>query len=77
MRDVRPQSAMKWELWFSETENAVTMVGAGNANHAASLDSDARRIAIIEADTVEDAKRQRDELLDGPDGFFALRDSRA
>ncbi|HSH16341.1 MAG TPA: hypothetical protein VLD18_09930 [Verrucomicrobiae bacterium] len=68
---------MKWELWFSESEDAVTLVGAGNANHAATLEPDTHRIAIIEADTVEDAKRQRDELLDGPDGFFTLRDRRA
>jgi hypothetical protein len=64
---------MKWELWFSESQFSVAMFAQGHGNDAGGLEADARRIAVFEAETFEDAKHQKEEFLNGPKGFFKTR----
>lgn len=62
---------MKYELWFSESEFATTLFAQGHQANVGGLESDARCIAVIEAESWEDAKRQMEHFLRGPNGFFS------
>ena len=65
---------MKAELWFSEATFSFAMFVAGDtgdAEHRATLEPDARLLAVFEAASWEDAKHQKDEFLRGPSGFLS------
>lgn len=61
---------MKYELWFSESEYSTVLFAQGHQHNAGSPGPDARRIAVIEAESWDDAKQQMEHFLRGPDGFF-------
>ncbi len=62
---------MKVELWFSEQVFSFTLFEQGNTGNHAAREPDARRLAIFEAASWEDAKHQQEQFLRGPNGFLS------
>ena len=60
-----------YELWFSESEFSTVLFAQGHQHNAGPIKPDARCIAVIDAESWEDAKRQVEHFLRGPDGFFS------
>ena len=61
---------MKWEIWYSKSNNSTSMFASGYKDQAGSMEADAKCIKKFEATNSEEAKKIYKGFLYGDNGYF-------